>query len=49
MAKIWRKENVNWYSHVGNTMEVPQKTKNRTTTQFSNSNTWYVSDENEKC
>jgi len=49
MAKIWRKENVNWYSHFGNTMEVPQKTKNRTTTQSNNSTIWYVSDENEKC
>ena len=37
LVRVWRKRlrivggNVNWGSHYGNSMEVPQKIKNRTT------------------
>ena len=35
--------NVNWCSHYGKIMEVPQNTKNRVTIRFSNSTPGYVS------
>ena len=38
--------NVNWYSHLETSMEVPQKTKNRTTIPSSNSTPGYKSEEN---
>ena len=40
-------ENLNWYSHYGNSMEVPQESKNRTTIQFSNSTSEYLSEKTE--
>ena len=49
---MWRKGNlctaggiVNWYSHSGKSIEVPQKIKNRTTMQTSNCTSGYLSGE----
>ena len=39
--------NVNWCSHCGNSMEVPQKIKNRNAIRSSNSTTGYLLKEND--
>ena len=38
--------NVNWESHYGNSMEITQKIKSRTTIWSSNSNSGYIFEEN---
>ena len=38
--------NLNWYSHYGEQYEFPQKTKNKTTTWFSNPTSVYILAEN---
>ena len=40
--------NVNWGSHYGNSMEIPQKIKNRTTIGSNNSTPGYLSKERKK-